>query len=87
MLVLVVSTLARVGSRRSGGPERVAHDVSGAGWMGVDEVAALLETDPEEIINLVDRDAIPHCVGARPTRSTPVTYFFRRDEIDDWVVG
>ncbi len=87
MLVLVVSTLARAGSRRSAGSARVVHDLDGEGWMDVDEVAALLETDSDEIIHLVDRDAIPYFVGARRAGSSPTTYWFRRDEIDDWVIG
>jgi hypothetical protein len=87
MFVLVVSTLARAASGRSAGSARVVHDLGGEGWMDVNEVAALLETDPDEIINLVDRDAIPYFVGGRRAGSSPTTYWFRRDEIDDWVIG
>ncbi len=87
MLGLVVSTLARAGSRRAASSARIAVDVGGEGWMSVDEVAALLETGSDEIVNLVDRDAIPHFVGARRLASDPTTYWFRRDEIDDWVIG
>lgn len=55
--------------------------------LNIHEVAAELETTPEEVLHLVQRDAIPHLVVAGFDRSSLDAYRFDRDEIADWVIG
>ena len=87
MLILLVREFARsVGIRRKQNV-RVVVDPQGAEWMTIDEVAARLESTPGEILNLIERDAIPFYVDAVLERSTPGAYRFNRAEIDDWVIG
>ena len=87
MFVLVVSTLARAGGRSSRKEARVVEDPSGEGWLTVDEVAALLETESDEILILVERGAIPYFVEPPSPFAEHSPYWFRRDEIDAWTVG
>jgi excisionase family DNA binding protein len=53
----------------------------------VDEVAALLETTRPEVMELVERNAIPFFVVPGFARSNAERYRFDRDEIDAWVIG
>jgi excisionase family DNA binding protein len=53
----------------------------------VDEVAAVLDTSPSEVMELVERNAIPFFVVAGFGRFSSERYRFDRDEIDDWVIG
>lgn len=55
--------------------------------IGIEEVAAVLDTTPSEVMVLVARDAIPHLVVEGVDRSSPAAYRFDRGEIDDWVIG
>jgi hypothetical protein len=55
--------------------------------LDINEVASELETTPEEVLHLVQRDAIPHLVVAGMDRTSPDAYRFDRDEIADWVIG
>jgi hypothetical protein len=55
--------------------------------LSINEVAAELETTPEEVMHLIQRDAIPHLVVGGIDRSSPEAYRFDRDEIADWVIG
>ena len=55
--------------------------------LDIGEVATELETTPEDVMHLVQRDAIPHLVVAGIDRSSPEAYRFDRDEISDWVIG
>jgi hypothetical protein len=66
---------------------RIAADPQAAHWLYTDEVGELLETDTGEVMNLVERGAIPFYVVPGLNRSNPEAYRFRRDEIDDWVIG
>jgi hypothetical protein len=87
MFILLVREFARsVGTRRRQNV-RVVVDPQGEEWMTLDEVAARLETTPGEILNLIERDAIPFYVDAVLARSEPGAYRFNRQEIDDWVIG
>ena len=67
MFIAVVTTLVRAGRGSSRGETRLVSDPSGEGWLSVEEVAELLETDPEDVLGLVDRGSIPFFVG-RPFR-------------------
>jgi hypothetical protein len=87
MFIAVVTTLVRAGRGSSRGEARLVDDPSGEGWLSVEEVAELLETDAEDVLGLVDRGSIPFFVDARSGRSVAAVYWFRRDEIDDWVIG
>ena len=59
----------------------------GQEWLTVEQVATLLELPPPEIVELVERDAIPFFVVRGGTLSRPEYLRFRRDEIDAWIVG
>jgi hypothetical protein len=85
MLILLVRTLVRPASR----PARVRTVVEpeGEGWLGLEELAAQLDTRPAEILALVERDAIPFWVRPGSGRDDPRSYWFRRDEIDAWTIG
>jgi hypothetical protein len=87
MFIALVTTLVRAGRGSSRGEARLVSDPSGEGWLSVEEVAELLETDPEDVLGLVDRGSIPFFVDAGSGRSVAAVYWFRRDEIDDWVIG
>jgi excisionase family DNA binding protein len=73
------------GQRRE--PIRVASDPYDEHWMSVSEVAAALETSEEDVLDLVDRRAIPFFVVPGARRPDPAAYRFRRDEIDNWTIG
>jgi prophage antirepressor-like protein len=75
-----------VGTRRKQNV-RVVVDPQGEQWLTLAEVAARLETTPAEILNLIERGAIPFYVDAVLNRTEPGAYRFHRDEIDDWVIG
>jgi hypothetical protein len=87
MFILVVTTLVRAGRGSSLKGARVVHDPGGEAWLTLDEVAELLETERDNVLDLVDRDSIPFFVDARSGRAAGTIYWFRRDEIDDWTVG
>ena len=53
----------------------------------VEEVAAELESSRTEVMELVERNAIPFFVVDGFPRSSAERYRFDRDEIDDWVIG
>jgi hypothetical protein len=87
MLILVVREFARsVGTRRKQNV-RVVVDPQGDDWLTLAEVAAHLQSTPGEILNLIERDAIPFYVDAVLDRREPGAYRFSRAEIDDWVIG
>jgi hypothetical protein len=86
MLILIVREFARTFGPRSRQNVRVVVDPQGDEWFTLAEVAAHLQTTPAEILNLIERDAIPFYVDAVLPRSSPGAYRFNRDEIDDWVV-
>jgi excisionase family DNA binding protein len=56
-------------------------------WLTVQQVATLLELPPSEVVELVDRDAIPFYVIRGGTLSQPEYLRFKRDEIDAWTIG
>lgn len=56
-------------------------------WLTVQQVASMLELPPSEIIELVDRDAIPFFLVRGGRLSQPEHLRFRRPEIEDWIIG
>lgn len=87
MFILVVRELTRTFGPRRRQNVRVVVDPAGEDWMTLEQVADRLETTPSEILHLIERDAIPFYVDAVTPRTDPGGYRFRRDEIDDWVIG
>ena len=87
MFIVVVGVFVRAYGERP--PERVrfAEDPADESWLGIAEVAELLETGTANVMVLVNRGAIPFFVVADVNRSDPDAYRFRRDEIDAWVIG
>ena len=86
MFALVVRSLAQsYGQHRDGA--RVVDWPDDPRLLDVNEVAAELETTPDEVLHLAQRDAIPHLIVEGMDRSTPDAYKFDRDEIADWVIG
>ena len=53
----------------------------------VAQVATELDSSPAEVMELVERNAIPFFVVDGFGRFSPERYRFDRDEIADWVIG
>ena len=70
------------GREGNGTPPAEGHE-----WLTVQQVATLLELPPGEIVELVDRDAIPFFLVRGGRLSEPEYLRFRRDEIDAWTIG
>ncbi len=87
MFALVVMTFARSASRPNPEIRRVVVDPSGEQWLSLDQVAALLDLPPDEVLTLVANDSIPFFVLPRAGRHDPRAYWFSRAEIDAWVIG
>ena len=86
MLALVVRAFAQsYGERRENA--RLVDWPDDPRLLNINDVAAELETTPEEVLHLVQRDAIPHLVVEGVDRTSPEAYRFDRDEISDWVIG
>jgi Helix-turn-helix domain len=60
---------------------------TGHEWLTVQQVATMLELPPSEVIELVDRDAIPFYLVRGGRLSEPEYLRFRRDEIEEWTIG
>lgn len=87
MFILVARELARTYGPRRQRNVRVVVDPEGDEWLTLDQVAAHLESTTAQILNLVERDAIPFYVDAVKPQTQPDAYRFKRKEIDDWVIG
>ena len=87
MFILVARELARTYGPRREQNVRVVVDPEGDDWMTLDEVAAHLDSTQAQILNLIERDAIPFYVDAVTPQNDPAAYRFKRAEIDDWVIG
>jgi hypothetical protein len=59
----------------------------GEEWLTVEQVATLLEVAPSEVLDLVERDAIPFFLVRGGRLSEPEYLRFLRDEIDAWTIG
>jgi excisionase family DNA binding protein len=82
-----IFVLANVGGRTQVRQARTVLLPEGEEWLTVQQVATLLELPPSEVIDLVDRDAIPFWLVSGGRLSEPEYLRFRRDEIDAWTIG
>jgi excisionase family DNA binding protein len=82
-----VLVLAGAGRRLQRSPARTVMEPFGDEWLTVGQVATLLEVPEDDVVGLVERDAIPFYVIAGGSRTRPADYRFRRDEIDAWTIG
>jgi Helix-turn-helix domain len=64
-----------------------AAPAAGHEWLTVQQIATMLELPPSEVIELVDRDAIPFFLVRGGRLSEPEHLRFRRDEIEEWTIG
>jgi hypothetical protein len=87
MVAMVVGAFVRDLGERPRENVRLVTDHEGEEWLGIEEVAALLESRPAEVLVLVERGAIPYFHDPRHRPSDPDGLWFRRDEIDAWVIG
>jgi hypothetical protein len=56
-------------------------------WLTTDQLAEELQVRPAEIMNLVERRAVPFFLIAGASRYHTDSYRFQRDEIDAWTIG
>ena len=83
-----VFVLAGIGGRtRPQQPRTVLLPEEDEGWLTVQQVATLLELPPSEVVDLVDRDAIPFFLVRGGRLSEPEYLRFKRDEIEEWTIG
>jgi excisionase family DNA binding protein len=87
MFALVARAFVQTWGERPPENPRIAVDPEAEQWLDVAEVAELLDTAEDEVMNLVERGGIPFYVVPGLNRSNPGTYRFDRDEIDGWVIG
>jgi excisionase family DNA binding protein len=83
----VVLVLTGAGRRLQRAPARTVADPAGDEWLTVDQVAELLAVRRAEVVELVERDAIPYFVISGGNPAQPSHLRFRRDEIDAWTIG
>jgi excisionase family DNA binding protein len=82
-----VLVLTGAGRRMQRSPARTVLEPFGDEWLTIGQVATLLDVPEDDVVGLVDRDAIPFYVIAGGSRTHPADYRFRRDEIDAWTIG
>jgi excisionase family DNA binding protein len=82
-----VLVLTGAGRRMQRSPARTVLEPFGDEWLTIGQVATLLEVPEDDVVGLVERDAIPFYVIAGGSRTHPADYRFRRDEIDAWTIG
>jgi excisionase family DNA binding protein len=82
----VVLTLTRAGEPAVAG-KRAVIDPDDPDWLDVDEAASYLGVEAGFILNLVERDAIPFFVMTESDSAARSSYYFRREELDEWTVG
>jgi excisionase family DNA binding protein len=87
MFAVLVRVLVQTYGERPPEKPRIAIDPESEYWLTTAEVAVLLETAEDDVMNLVERGGIPFYAVAGGNRSNPDTYRFDRVEIDDWVIG
>ena len=56
-------------------------------WLTVEQAATVLELPPTEVVELVERDAIPFFLVRGGTLSNPEYLRFKRAELDAWTIG
>ncbi|MDX6587021.1 MAG: hypothetical protein QOI31_1494 [Solirubrobacterales bacterium] len=82
----LVLTLTRAGEPAVAG-KRAVIDPDDPDWLDVEEAASYLDVETGFVLNLVARDAIPFFVMTEGDRAEGSSYYFRRDELDEWTVG
>jgi excisionase family DNA binding protein len=82
-----VLVLTGAGRRIQRTPARTVMEPFGDEWLTIGQVATLLDVPEDDVVGLVERDAIPFYVIAGGSRTHPADYRFRRDEIDAWTIG
>jgi excisionase family DNA binding protein len=82
----VVLTFTRAGEPAVAG-KRAVIDPDDPDWLDVDEAASYLGVEAGFILNLVERDAIPFFVMTESDSAARSSYYFRREELDEWTVG
>jgi excisionase family DNA binding protein len=87
MLALIARAFVQSYGERAPANPRIAEWPDDPRLLTVDEVAVELETTPGEVMELIERNAIPFFVVAGFGRFSTQRYRFDRDEIDDWVIG
>jgi hypothetical protein len=86
-MIIVVRVFATGLGQRGAREVRYVTDPWDNDWLAADEVAARLESSTDDVLRLVADDAIPHFVRRPGEPYEYVTYWFRRDEIDAWIIG
>jgi hypothetical protein len=87
MFALVARAFVQSYGERPAPNPRIAEEPEAEHWLRTDDVAARLETGTADVMNLVERGAIPFFVVPGLNRSNPDAYRFSGAEIDDWVIG
>ena len=87
MFALVARAFVQSYGERPPERERRAEWPDDPRLMTVDQVAVVLESSSADVMELVERNAIPFFVVDGFNRSNPDRYRFDRTEIDDWVIG
>ncbi len=85
-LTWVVLTFTRAGEPKLSS-KRAVIDPDDPDWLDVEAAASYLGVETGFILNLVDRDAIPFFVVAESDAADSSSYYFRREELDEWTVG
>ena len=87
MFALVARAFVQSYGERAPANPRLAQWPDDPRLLTVEQVSAVLETTPGEVMELVERNAIPFFVVAGFSRFSAERYRFDRDEIDAWVIG
>lgn len=87
MFALIARAFVQSYGERAPANPRLADWPDDPRLLTVAEVAVELNTTPAEVMELVERNAIPFFVVEGFGRFTPERYRFDRDEIADWVIG
>jgi hypothetical protein len=86
-MIIVVRVFATGLGQRSAREVRYVSDPWDEGWLSADEVAERLESSTDDVLRLVAEESIPYFVRRPGEPYDETTYWFRRDEIDAWIIG
>ena len=87
MFALIARAFVQSYGERAPANPRLAEWPDDPRLLTVSQVAAELNASPGEVMELVERNAIPFFVVDGFGRFSPERYRFDRDEIADWVIG